>query len=72
VACLRGELTVAEAAARTARRTKALARRQLAWLRRDPRIRWFAVGEEGAPGIVEELARYLGGAQEPAPLRTEA
>ncbi len=71
VACLRGELSVEEAAARTARRTKALARRQLAWLRRDPRIRWFPVGEEGAPGIVEELARYLGRARGAATLRVE-
>jgi tRNA dimethylallyltransferase len=48
-----------EAVAVTARRTKALARHQLAWFRRDPRIRWFAAGDEGALGIADELAAFL-------------
>jgi tRNA dimethylallyltransferase len=61
MACLDGVLTEREAAAGTVRRTKALARRQMAWLRRDPRIRWFPAGEEGASGIVEELSYYLSG-----------
>jgi len=60
LACLEGRLSEEEAAARTARRTKALARRQLAWFRRDPRIRWFPVGEEGAIGALDGLIRYLG------------
>ena len=59
VACAEGRLGEDEAAASTIRRTKALARRQLAWLRRDPRIEWFAAGEDGAPGIQDELMRYL-------------
>jgi tRNA dimethylallyltransferase len=59
LACLDGVLTEAEAAAGTVRRTKALARRQMGWLRRDPRIRWFPAGEEGAAGIVEELSDFL-------------
>lgn len=59
LACLDGALTEGEAAAGTVRRTKALARRQMAWLRRDPRIRWFPAGEEGASGIVEELSDFL-------------
>jgi tRNA dimethylallyltransferase len=60
VACLRGTMSEEEAAAVTVKRTKALARRQMAWLRRDPRIRWFAVGEEGAAGVADRIAAFLG------------
>jgi tRNA dimethylallyltransferase len=56
---LAGELSLEEAVAGTARRTKALARRQLAWFRRDPRIRWLEAGEGGAGAIVDELVEYL-------------
>jgi tRNA dimethylallyltransferase len=70
VACLRGELGGDEAGARTIRRTKALARRQLAWLRRDPRVIWFAAGEGGAGEVAEPILRYLRGA--PAPERALA
>jgi tRNA dimethylallyltransferase len=59
VDCLEGRLGQDEVSARIIRRTKALARRQLAWFRRDPRIRWFAAGEEGAAGIQDELVQYL-------------
>jgi tRNA dimethylallyltransferase len=59
-ACLAGEMDETEAAARTVKRTKALARRQLAWFRRDPRIRWFPVGEEGAIGAADAIIGYLG------------
>jgi tRNA dimethylallyltransferase len=38
---LEGRATLDEVAARTIKRTRALARRQMAWFRRDPRIRWF-------------------------------
>ena len=58
---LQGELTLEEAIALTIKRTKALARRQLAWLRRDPRIRWFEAGEAGAAAIVDDLTEYLRG-----------
>jgi tRNA A37 N6-isopentenylltransferase MiaA len=44
---------------RTVKRTKDLARRQMAWFRRDPRVRWFDAGEEGALALVDELAAYL-------------
>lgn len=60
--CLHGGISEAEAAAVTIRRTKSLARRQMAWLRRDPRIRWFPVGEEGADGIVDDVIEHLRGA----------
>jgi tRNA dimethylallyltransferase len=56
---LAGEWSLEEAVARIVKRTKALARRQLAWFRRDPRVRWFEAGEEGAPALVEEIRRYL-------------
>ena len=56
---LAGRMTLDEAVARTVTRTRALARRQLAWFRRDPRIRWFRAGSDGAAGMVDELAEYL-------------
>ena len=37
---LRGERSLEDAVAETVRRTRRLARRQLRWFRRDPRIRW--------------------------------
>ena len=58
-ACLRGELSEEEAARRIARRDKALARRQRSWFRRDPRVRWFAVGVGGAVEAVDEVVRYF-------------
>ncbi len=64
-ACLRGEIGAEEARVRAVRRTKALARRQLAWLRRDPRVVWFAAGEGGAREAAEPILRYLRGATAP-------
>ena len=42
---LDGRLSLEEAVEATVRRTKNLARRQMAWFRRDPRIRWFDAGD---------------------------
>ncbi len=56
---LEGRLTLDEAVARTVQRTRALARRQMAWFRRDPRIRWFEADERGAAGLIDELEAYL-------------
>lgn len=56
---LEGDLSLDEAVAGTVKRTKALARRQLAWFRRDPRVRWFEAGDEGAGAIVSDLQEYL-------------
>jgi len=56
---LDGAMSLDEAAERTVRRTKELARRQEAWFRRDPRIRWFDAGSEGAAAVVDELRGYL-------------
>ena len=61
VGYLEGRHSLDEAAEATARRTKALARRQMAWFRRDPRIRWFEAGAEGAAGIADDLAEHLAG-----------
>jgi tRNA dimethylallyltransferase len=47
-----------EALQATIKRTKALARRQMAWFRRDPRIRWFEVDGEGGAAVVPELIDY--------------
>ena len=58
---LEGALEFDEAVELTARRTKELARRQLAWFRRDPRIRWFDVGRAGAVSVVDDVAAHLSG-----------
>lgn len=41
LAHVEGELTLEEAAAEAVKRTKAFARRQWSWFKRDPRIRWL-------------------------------
>ena len=58
---LAGELTLEEAVAGTVKRTKALARRQIAFLRRDPRIRWFEAGDDGALALADDVAEHLAG-----------
>lgn len=58
---LSGRYGLDEATERIVRRTRNLARRQMAWFRRDPRIRWFEAGSEGAAALVDEIEeRYLG------------
>ncbi|HEX2088979.1 MAG TPA: tRNA (adenosine(37)-N6)-dimethylallyltransferase MiaA [Actinomycetota bacterium] len=64
-ACLQGRITADEALATFIRRTKSLARRQVAWFRRDPRIRWFTAGEEGAAAIVDDVQAHLVGDKTP-------
>ena len=56
---LAGEFTLEDAVIGTVKRTKALARRQTAWFRRDPRVRWFEAGPEGAAALTEEILGYL-------------
>lgn len=56
---LAGELTLDAAVAGTVKRTRALARRQLAFFRRDPRIRWFEAGEAGAEPLVDDVVASL-------------
>ena len=52
---LRGEMTLDDAVDATVKRTSNLARRQMAWFRRDPRIRWFDVDERGAMAAFEAI-----------------
>ena len=56
---LAGKLDLDEAVERTVKRTKELARRQMAWFRRDPRVVWFDAGEGGAAEDADDLRRYL-------------
>jgi tRNA dimethylallyltransferase len=56
---LEGSIPLDEAMERTVKRTKELARRQMAWFRRDPRIRWFDAGDDGAMSVVGEIRAYL-------------
>ena len=56
---LDGNLALDEAMERTIKRTKELARRQLAWFRRDPRIRWFDADDRGAMSVVDDVRTYL-------------
>ena len=59
---LAGELELDEATALIVRRTKSLARRQMAWFRRDPRIRWFDVGDDGASTAADPISEHLAAA----------
>jgi tRNA dimethylallyltransferase len=59
---LEAKLDLDEAVQLTVKRTKELARRQMAWFARDPRIRWFDAETDGAIGAVDEVAGYLGAA----------
>jgi tRNA dimethylallyltransferase len=56
---LDGRLALDEAMERTVKRTKELARRQMAWFRRDPRIRWFDAGDDGALPLADGIRAYL-------------
>ena len=56
---LRGEMTQREAIEATVKRTGNLARRQMAWFRRDPRIRWFDVGAAGAIEAYEPIRAFF-------------
>jgi tRNA dimethylallyltransferase len=58
--CLEGRLSPEDLERTIVRQQTALARRQMAWFRRDPRIRWFDAGEGGANEVATEVARYLG------------
>ena len=56
---LAGELDLEDAVRQTVARTRTLARRQMAWFRRDPRIRWFDVGPDGATAVVDRIVAHL-------------
>ncbi|MFM8999717.1 MAG: tRNA (adenosine(37)-N6)-dimethylallyltransferase MiaA [Actinomycetota bacterium] len=57
---LAGETTIEDAIEATVRRTRALARRQIAWFRRDPRVEWIAT-PDGAEAVAGELLDRLAG-----------
>jgi tRNA dimethylallyltransferase len=57
---LDGRLSLEEAWEATVRRTKNLARRQMAWFRRDPRVRWFDALDGGADDVAEPIRHFLG------------
>jgi tRNA dimethylallyltransferase len=54
---LAGAIGLDEALEKIVRRTRALARRQMAWFRRDPRIRWFEAGS--AMDAVDEIEEHF-------------
>jgi tRNA dimethylallyltransferase len=56
---LRGDMTLEAAVEATVKRTCNLARRQMSWFRRDPRIRWFDVEERGAMAMFRPILAYL-------------
>jgi tRNA dimethylallyltransferase len=56
---LDGRLALDEAMERTVKRTKDLARRQMAWFRRDPRIVWFDAGDAGALPLLDDILAFL-------------
>ncbi|MDR3107787.1 MAG: tRNA (adenosine(37)-N6)-dimethylallyltransferase MiaA [Bifidobacteriaceae bacterium] len=56
LAVLDGQLTAVQAEAAVALATRQLARRQLKWFRRDPRIRWLDASQ---PGLVERALDAL-------------
>ena len=58
---LDGRLALDEAMERTIKRTKELARRQLSWFRRDPRVEWFDADDRGAAALADVLTAYLEG-----------
>ncbi|MGH2555247.1 MAG: tRNA (adenosine(37)-N6)-dimethylallyltransferase MiaA [Actinomycetota bacterium] len=72
VACLEGGIGQDEMMAATIRRAKALARRQMAWFRRDPRIQWFPTEEDGAYGVVDQIMTYLREGRMGTPARSVA
>ncbi len=59
VAHLEGRVSRAELPDLMARNNRRLAKRQLTWLRRDPRIRWFEAAGDPLPGILNYLKEDL-------------
>lgn len=56
---LQGKMTLEAAGEATVKRTGSLARRQMAWFKRDPRVRWFDVGAGGAVEATDAILAYL-------------
>ena len=58
-AALRGELSMEEAVRRTKRASRNLAKRQLTWFRRDPRVIWIGAEGESAGTLAERMREYI-------------
>jgi tRNA dimethylallyltransferase len=56
---LQGRMTLEDAVELIVKRTRHLARRQMAWFRRDPRIHWFPVGDDGAVEAAGDIRAWL-------------
>jgi tRNA dimethylallyltransferase len=59
VAYLEGRITLAELPGLMARNNRRLAKRQLTWLRKDERIRWFEAAGDPVPAILNYLKDHL-------------
>lgn len=59
LAHIRGELTAEQLPVEMARSNSRYARRQLRWWRRDPRVRWFDVGDGEASDLLPGILNYL-------------
>jgi tRNA dimethylallyltransferase len=59
VACLEGRVTRSELPELMSRNNRRLAKRQLTWLRRDERIRWFEAAGDPVPAILNYLKETL-------------
>ena len=57
---LGGRCSLEEAVDEAVRRTRRFARRQLRWFRRDPRITWLQVGDDGVDELVAPADDLLG------------
>lgn len=56
---LRGDCDQAAAIASTKKATRNYAKRQLTWFRRDNRIHWFSLSEEGTQQLLERIAHFI-------------
>ncbi len=61
LAVLRSQMTTPEAVADTARATRQLARRQVKWFRRDPRVHWIPAGAGALDHAMDHLRRTRAG-----------
>ncbi len=58
-ACIDGELALEAAVAEIKKETRRLAKRQLTWFRRDPRIIWLNGAEKGLEELAETIRRQV-------------
>jgi tRNA dimethylallyltransferase len=56
---LRGDCELSEAIANTKKATRNYAKRQMTWFRRDNRIHWFSLSDEGPQQLLKRITLYL-------------